>query len=78
MNPIAIVVLSALSDGVIAAGGVMLGGNLQGTANGSGGVPTTGVMVVAGITGLIAFFKEIKQNLQGAKDEHAAAQAGKP
>lgn len=72
MNPILLVVLSALSDFVIAGGGVLLGGNLQMT---KGDTIASGVWTVAVITGAVAFAKEIKQRISGAVEEHKAGQA---
>ena len=81
MNPIALVVISALSDAIIAAGGVVVGGNVAGSAlagTSSTQIPPVGVWLAAGIWGAMAFAKEIKQNIQSAKEEHAASQEKKP
>jgi hypothetical protein len=76
MNPIIVVLISATSDFIIAAGGVLVGGNVAGAATAGSAVsqiPSPGVWIAACIWGAIAFAKEVKQNLQNAKDEHAAA-----
>jgi hypothetical protein len=68
MTPVQLVILSGLTDFVIAGGGVILGGNLQ-----SGGeLPTVGVWIASVVTGAVAFAKEAKQRLQIALSNGAS------
>ncbi len=63
MNPVTLVLLSALSDFFITGTGTVLGGNIQ-----SGAIPSKGVWILAGVLGLGAFWKEVKQRLASAQN----------
>ena len=63
MNPVTLVLLSALSDFFITGTGTVLGGNIQ-----SGAIPSKGVWILAGVLAVGAFWKEVKQRLPNAQN----------
>ena len=63
MNPVTLVLLSALSDFITNAGGAVLGGSIQAT-----GIPSKGVWILALVAGAVAFGKEVKQHLGTAQN----------
>ena len=61
MNPTTKIWLDAVSDFVIAAGGVLAGGIMEQT--GAAQVPGAAAWLLAGIQGCVAAFKQVKARL---------------
>ena len=68
LSPVALVIISAFMDGLIAAGSVLLGGGIEaGFQGGASKIPSMWVWVASGVTGIVAFAKEIKQRITDAR-----------